>query len=365
MAAADSSAAPTKLVYVTDRMPGIRRVRRAGGFSYRGPDGRPVRDEAVLERIRRLAVPPAYEDVWICSLAHGHLQATGRDARGRKQYRYHAEWRSARDAGKFARMRDFGAVLPRIRRRVRDDLERHLDTPPARDAVLAALVRLLDATLLRIGNDEYARSNRSYGLTTLRNRHAAVQGATLRLRFRGKSGVVQDVALSDPRVARIVRRCQAMPGQDLFEYVDERGEIRCVGSADVNDYLREAAGADFTAKDFRTWHATVLALALLRHAQTAEAPGPRRANAVLAEVAAKLGNTVSVCKKAYVHPDVIELALRELSDDDPCRRTGRRIANLSADECALMAFLALGAAYPRAADTSSVRKNQSRASRAT
>jgi len=343
-------------------MPGIRRVRRNGGFAYRGPDGRPVRDAAVLERIRRLAVPPAYADVWICPLPNGHLQATGRDARGRKQYRYHADWRLARDADKFAAMLAFGAVLPRIRRRVREDLHRPIGERPTRVVVLAALVRLLDTTLLRIGNDEYARSNRSYGLTTLRNRHAAVVGHTLRLRFRGKSGVEHDLVLEDPRLARIVRRCQAMPGQDLFEYADENGEVRCIGSADVNDYLREVSGADFTAKDFRTWHATVHALALLRRQQDDE-PGPRRANAVLAEVAAKLGNTVAVCKKAYVHPQVLELALRDLPEDDPCRRPGRRVAGLVAEECALMAFLR---AQARAATSSaSTRRNQSRARRAT
>jgi len=344
--------APPGLVYVNDEMPGIRRVRRGPHFTYRLPDGRPLRDGEAIARIRKLAIPPAYTDVWICPLPHGHLQATGRDARGRKQYRYHPEWRVARDADKFQRMLAFGRVLPRVRRRVRQDLARGTGSHPDRRAVLAALVRLLDTTLVRIGNDEYARSNGSYGLTTLRNRHAAVQGATLRLRFRGKHGVVHDVTVADPRVARIVRGCQTLPGQELFEYVDEAGAVRCVGSADVNEYLREAAGEDVTAKDFRTWHATVHALALLK------APPPavdgrqrarRTANEILAEVAARLGNTVAVCRKAYVHPGVLELASSGMPDDVaalqasmPAPRTG-----LSGQECDLMDFLERAAGEAR------------------
>ena len=234
---------PRGLVYVSDAAPGIRRLRKGDGFVYRRPDGKPVRAEAELQRIRKLAIPPAYEDVWICTDPRGHLQATGRDARGRKQYRYHPDWRLARDADKFERMLDFGAALPKIRRRVAADLAAPVGAQPGRDAVLATLVRLLDTTLVRVGNDEYARSNHSYGLTTLRNRHAAVSGSRLKLRFRGKSGVVHEVALEDPRVARVVRRCQAMPGQELFQYEDEAGATRSVGSADVNDYIRESAGA--------------------------------------------------------------------------------------------------------------------------
>ncbi|WP_280156517.1 DNA topoisomerase IB [Piscinibacter sp. XHJ-5] len=319
--------APAGLVYVTDAMPGIRRVRRGERFAYRLPDGKPLRDATALERIRKLAIPPAYTDVWICPLPHGHLQATGRDARGRKQYRYHAEWRLARDADKFARMLEFGCALPRIRRRVQRDLARPANGHPDRHAVLAALVRLLDTTLLRIGNDEYARTNGSYGLTTLRNRHAAVQGSSLRLRFRGKHGIVHDVSIEDPRVARIVRRCQAMPGQELFEFEDDDGSIRCVGSADVNDYLREASDADFTAKDFRTWHATVHALALVRQG--------RAAPDILGEVAKRLGNTVAVCRKSYVHPGVLEQAGQPCAAAAGSRRTG-----LSAAEAQLLEFLA-------------------------
>lgn len=337
--------APPGLVYVTDEMPGIRRLRRGEHFSYRLPDGRPLRDEAEIARIRKLAIPPAYTDVWICALPHGHLQATGRDARGRKQYRYHPEWRLARDADKFGRMLDFGRVLPRIRRRVKADLAQPVGARPVRDAVLAALVRLLDTTLLRIGNDEYARSNGSFGLTTLRNKHAAIEGGRLRLRFKGKHGIVHDVALDDPRVVRIVRRCQAMPGQELFEYEDENGEIRCVGSADVNDYLREASGADFTAKDFRTWHASVHALELLKQPRDEAASGPLTANEVLAMVARRLGNTVAVCRKAYVHPQVLALAQRGWPQgEDAATAAPRRRSGLSEAEVDMMEFLAAGGA---------------------
>jgi len=332
-----SDAAPPGLRYVSDQALGISRLRRGDTFIYRLPDGKPLRDKAQLERIRRLAIPPAYTDVWICLRPDGHLQATGRDARGRKQYLYHAEWRVARDADKFARMLEFGAVLPRIRRRVQADLKKRVADRPARESVLAALVRLLDTTLVRIGNDEYARTNGSFGLTTLRNRHANVKGSMLRLRFKGKHGIEHDVAIDDPRVARIVRRCQAMPGQDLFSYEDEDGSARCVGSADVNDYLREASGADFTAKDFRTWHASAHALALLKAPVDAGGEKPT-AKAVLAEVAARLGNTVAVCKKAYVHPRVLELASQGLPQDcDATTIKARR--GLSRAEAELMDFL--------------------------
>ena len=332
---------PRGLVYVSDDRPGIRRVRKGEGFVYRTPEGRPLRDKATLERIRKLAVPPAYEDVWICPDPRGHLQATGRDARGRKQYRYHAQWRIARDADKFERMLEFGAVLPRIRKRVAADLAGPIGERPRRETVLATLVRLLDTTLVRVGNDEYARTNQSYGLTTLRNRHAAVEGSTLRLRFRGKSGVLHEVALEDPRVARVVRRCQAMPGQDLFTYEDEDGTPRSVGSAEVNDYIRAASGADFTAKDFRTWHGTVHALALWADQMAAEAASRVSANQVLAEVARRLGNTVAVCKKAYVHPRVLEVLAAQEAEAaaDLAARPHPRREGLEAPEQRLLAFL--------------------------
>ncbi|MDQ6639883.1 MAG: DNA topoisomerase IB [Pseudomonadota bacterium] len=329
------------MVWVSDQAPGIRRIRAGEDFAYVGPDGKRVRKADELRRIHALAIPPAYEDVWICLRTNGHLQATGRDARGRKQYRYHADWRLAKDSDKFERMLEFGAALPRIRKRVAADLAAPVGSKPGRETVLATIVRLLDTTYVRIGNEEYARTNRSFGLTTLRNRHAAVSGDRLHLRFRGKSGKEHEVALDDPRIARVVRRCQAMPGQDLFQYVDEGGAAHGVGSADVNDYIREAAGADFTAKDFRTWHGTAHALALwIEHAATERGRRPS-AKELLGEVAKRLGNTVAVCKKSYVHPRVLEVLASELDADllaeldKKSRRTG-----LSAGERRLLAFLA-------------------------
>ncbi len=333
--ATTADAAPPGLRYVSDTMPGIRRLRDGDGFRYRDPKGRLLRDPKALQRIRSLAIPPAYEEVWICPLPEGHLQATGRDARGRKQYRYHPDWRLARDAHKFERMREFGQALPRIRAKVKRDLDAPVGS---RASVLAALVRLLDTTLVRVGNDEYARENGSYGLTTLRRRHAAVKGARLQLRFRGKSGVWHEVAVEDPRVARIVRACQALPGQELFRYEDEGGETRCVSSADVNEYIRTLAGADFTAKDFRTWHASVHALARLC---VLPGPGPvskRAANEVLREVAGLLGNTLAVCRKSYVHPGVIAVAT-EQGVEALLEGVVKRCRGLTAAECRLLVFL--------------------------
>jgi DNA topoisomerase I len=337
--AAKAAKAPPGLVWVSDESPGIRRVRDGDGFFYRDVDGKRIRKADELKRIRALAIPPAYEEVWICRQANGHLQATGRDARGRKQYRYHPDWRLAKDADKFERMLEFGAALPRIRKRVKADLAGPVGAQPSRRTVLATIVRLLDTTYVRIGNEEYARTNRSFGLTTLRQRHAAVSGSRLRLSFRGKSGKEHEVALDDPRVAKVVRRCQAMPGQDLFKYLDEAGEAHVVGSADVNDYIREIAGADFTAKDFRTWHGTAHALALWAE-QGADAERRASAKELLAEVAKRLGNTVAVCKKSYVHPRVLE-ALAELPDASALSRleAAARRAGLSAGERRLLAFL--------------------------
>jgi len=337
IAAADT---PHGLVWVSDQAPGIRRIRVGDDFAYVGTDGKRLRKAGELQRIRSLAIPPAYEDVWICVRANGHIQATGRDARGRKQYRYHPDWRLAKDADKFERMLEFGAALPRIRRRVAADLAAPVGTKPRRDTVLATIVRLLDTTFVRIGNEEYARENKSFGLTTLRNRHAAVSGGRLRLRFRGKSGKEHEVAIDDPRVATVVRRCQAMPGQELFQYVDEDGEARAVGSEEVNDYIRDAAGAGFTAKDFRTWHGTAHALALWTEQGGAEGAPRPSAKELLGEVAKRLGNTVAVCRKSYVHPRVlaalgseVKAELREALD-----KVTRR-AGLSAGERRLLAFL--------------------------
>jgi DNA topoisomerase-1 len=262
-----------------------------------------VSDPVQLARIRSLAVPPAYRDVWICCNPRGHLQATGRDARGRKQYRYHPSWRTHRDAAKFDRMLDFGRSLPRIRRRVALDL-RKSGLPQAR--VLASVVRLLEFTLVRVGNEEYARSNGSFGLTTLRDRHVRVRGDELTFEFRGKSGIAHCVRVSDPAVARIVRRCADIPGQELFQWIDSDGRRHRIDSADVNDYLRDASGGPFTAKDFRTWFATVEALqALRRRPARNQGEVKRELAATIATVARKLGNTPTICRKCYIHPEVL------------------------------------------------------------
>jgi DNA topoisomerase-1 len=289
--------------YTSDCSPGIRRLRRGRNFTYRYPSGRKVSDPTLLARIRRLAIPPAYRDVWICSDPQGHLQATGRDARGRKQYRYHPDWRTHRDAAKFDRMLEFGRSLPRIRRRVAQDLRK---SGLPRERVLATLVRLLESTLVRIGNEEYARSNGSFGLTTLRGRHVSVRGATLTFEFRGKSGIAQSVSINDPVLARIVQRCADIPGQELFQWIDADGERRRIDSADVNEYLRAASGGPFTAKDYRTWFATVEALQVLRKRPVGnKGEIKRELVATVAAVAKRLGNTPSICRKCYIHPEVL------------------------------------------------------------
>jgi DNA topoisomerase IB len=295
------------LVYVSDAQPGIRRLRRGNGFSYRDTDGRPVTDRSELARIRALAIPPAYENVWICANPDGHLQATGRDARGRKQYRYHPDWRALRDHGKFDRVLAFGAALPKLRRRTRQDLA--LAGLP-REKVLALLVRLLDETLIRVGNEAYARDNRSYGLTTLRSRHVRVVRGRLRFCFRGKSGQEQEVELDDRRLTRIVHRVQQLPGQRLFQYLDDSGERQPVDSGMVNEYLHAVCGEDFSAKDFRTWGGTTHAAGVLACTPLPEQGGERAQRHALVEavkqVAAVLGNTPAVCRKSYIHPLVFE-----------------------------------------------------------
>ncbi|MGN6391289.1 MAG: DNA topoisomerase IB [Gemmatimonadales bacterium] len=299
------SAQAAGLRYVSDATPGIRRLRSGRGFRYVAPDGKTVKDKGVLDRIRRLAVPPAYTDVWICPVTNGHLQATGRDARGRKQYRYHPRWREVRDETKFGRMLAFSEALPSIRRQVEEDLAR---PGLPREKVLATVVRLLECTGIRVGNEEYARSNRSFGLTTLRDHHVEISGSTLRFEFRGKSGKTHKVALSDRRLARIVARCQAVPGAELFQYVDDDGNRVAIGSGDVNDYLRQVTGEDFTAKDFRTWAGTLQAVAALEAAGPAPS-GRETKSAILRaidEVANRLNNTRAVCRKYYIHPAVLE-----------------------------------------------------------
>jgi DNA topoisomerase-1 len=331
------------LRYVHDRQPGFRRVRTGEkAFDFLDHEGAALTDEAHLARIRKLAIPPAYEDVWICRHANGHLQATGRDARGRKQYRYHPLWRQVRDQGKYARMLAFGAVLPRIREVVDRDLGRH-GLP--REKVLAAVVRLLEGTLARVGNEEYARENKSFGLTTLRRRHARVRGAHLTFDFRGKHGIAHHIDLTDRRLAAIVRRCQELPEQHLFHYLDDDGTPRPVASDDVNAYLHEISGEEITAKDFRTWAATNLAALALAELEAFDTQARAKKNIVAAveSVAKRLGNTPAICRKCYIHPAVFEGYL------DGSLVTGLKAhadailaephSGLSAEEVAVTAFL--------------------------
>jgi DNA topoisomerase I len=299
------SAQAAGLRYVSDTQPGIRRKKSGKGFTYVGTDGKTIRDEKELTRIRSLAIPPAYTDVWICPSPNGHIQATGRDARRRKQYRYHSKWREVRDETKFGRMLAFSEVLPKIRQRLEGDLNRSGLT---REKVLATVVRLLERTCIRVGNDEYAKANRSYGLTTLRDRHVEISGSSLRFEFRGKSGKTHTVTLNDRRLARIVDRCQALPGEDLFQYVDEDEVRQTIGSGDVNDYIREISGQEFTAKDFRTWAGTLLAVAALTEVGEWSTQRQAKSNVLKAidSVAEQLNNTRAVCRKYYVHPAVFE-----------------------------------------------------------
>ena len=302
------SAQAAGLRYVSDTQPGIRRRKSGKGFSYVGTDGKPIRDQKELTRIRSLAIPPAYIDVWICPSPHGHIQATGRDARGRKQYRYHPKWREVRDETKFGRMLAFSEVLPKIRERIERDLAR---SGLPREKVLATVVSLLECTCIRVGNDEYAKANRSYGLTTLQDRHVEVSGSNLRFEFRGKSGKTHRVDLNDRRLARIVQRCQALPGEDLFQYLDDDGVRQTIGSGDVNDYIREISGQEFTAKDFRTWAGTLLAVSALTEIGASSSQRQAKSNVLRAidRVAEQLNNTRAVCRKYYVHPAIFETYL--------------------------------------------------------
>lgn len=302
------SAKEAGLRYVSDSKPGISRRRAGKRFRYFDAEGKPVRDKATLARIRSLVIPPAWKDVWICPTANGHLQVTGRDAKGRKQSRYHPRWRAVRDETKYERMQLFGSALPEMRERAEQDLS--LAGLP-RDKVLAAIVRLMGLTQIRVGNEEYARANGSYGLTTLRGRHVTVEGSRVRFRFPGKSGVKHNVEFSDRRLARIVQRCQDIPGHELFEYLDDEGQPHTIDSADVNDYLRAISRQDFTAKDFRTWAGTVFACMTLRSMEEFTSATQAKKNVVAAIkcVAQRLGNTPAVCRKCYVHPAVLEAYL--------------------------------------------------------
>jgi DNA topoisomerase-1 len=296
------AAKAASLRYVTDAAPGIRRRRSGRGFTYHDADGKLVRDRETLRRIRALAIPPAWTDVWICPLAHGHIQATGHDAKGRKQYRYHKRWHAVRDETKYGRLADFAHALPRIRRRVRADLA--LPGLP-RDKVLAMIVRLLETTMIRIGNEEYARENRSFGLTTMQNRHLHVERGRILLKFKGKSGKSHEVNVADPALVRLVKHVRDLPGQQLFQYVDDDGKPQPVDSQDVNEYLQAIAGDDFTAKDFRTWGGTLLAAALLSELPETQVEARSAMLEAINKVARQLGNTPTICRKSYIHPAVL------------------------------------------------------------
>lgn len=316
--AADLRAA--RLTYVSDFDPGIRRKTAGHGFNYLDPNGKPVTDEATLDRIRKLAIPPAWTDVWIAPTERGHIQAIGRDVRGRKQYRYHERWREVRDGGKFDRLIAFGRALPKLRKQVDRDLARR-GLP--REKVLAAVIRVMEITLIRIGNEEYAKANRSFGLTTLRDRHARIGSQSAAFEFRGKSGKVHKTGFSDRRLARVVKACQDLPGQRLFQYLNEDGQRHSVESADVNAYLRDVLGEDFSAKDFRTWAGTLAAArALVALAEGAtESEAKRNVVTCVKAVAGVLGNTPAVCRKAYIHPAILEayeagkLSLKDTASD--------------------------------------------------
>ncbi len=353
------------LRYSRDDRPGIRRERRSGTFAYVAPGGARITEEAALARIRKLAIPPAYEDVWICPVANGHLQATGRDARGRKQYRYHTKWREVRDESKFERMLAFAGALPRIRSAVDRDLS--LPGLP-RAKVLAAIVALLESTLIRVGNEEYARDNGSFGLTTLQNRHVSVKVATLRFRFRGKSGKNHDIDLIDRRLARVVANVRDLPGQEVFQYLRDDGERESIGSEDVNDYLQELAGEAFTAKDFRTWTGTVVCAVGLAAAGAGGTIAERKRviNATIGDVANRLGNTPAVCRKSYIHPEVLATYL-DAGALELATARANRAAGLRGEERAVLAFLAAraqaGDATARNLAASLERKGESAARR--
>lgn len=337
-----AAARSARLRYVSDADRGLTRRRRGKSFTYIRPNGKPLRDRATVARIDSLAIPPAWKDVWICPSAKGHLQATGRDARGRKQYRYHPRWREAQDQSKYERVIAFAKTLPKIRRTVARHLRKR-GLP--RDKVLAAAIKLLEATLIRVGNDEYARDNHSFGLTTMHDEHVKVRGGTIRFDFRGKHGIEHEIDLDDRRLASIVHACRELPGQELFQYVDEAGDVCDVGSGDVNDYLRQISGADFTAKDFRTWAGTALAAQALQEFQDFDSTAAAKRNITKAieHVAERLGNTQAICRKCYVHPAIIEAYLDRSLIKTLKRQTERELRGslhrLSSEEAAVLALL--------------------------
>jgi len=331
-----------RLRYVNDGKPGIKRMRTGKGFRYTDVDGKPVRDKETLARIKSLAIPPAWADVWICPFANGHLQATGRDSKRRKQYRYHAKWRAQRDETKFDRMLEFAQALPELRSRLEEDLA--LPGLP-REKVLATIVKLLERTLIRIGNEEYARANQSFGLTTMRDQHVKISGSQVRFQFNGKSGLRHSIGLKDRRLARIIQRCQDLPGQELFQYLDESDTPQTIDSSDVNAYLREITGQDFTAKDFRTWAGTVAAALALHEFQSFDSETEAKRNIVRAieTVAKRLGNTPAVCRKCYVHPAILELyisgALIDTLKQTVEKELREELSHIQPEEAAVLAIL--------------------------
>ncbi len=336
------SARAAGLRYVNDTQPGLTRKKAGKGFAYVDAHGKTIRDAATLTRIKALVIPPAWTNVWISPHPSGHIQATGRDAKGRKQYRYHPQWRTVRDETKYGRMMAFGRALPRIRSRVDADLNR---PGLPRQKVLATVVRLLETTLIRVGNDEYARTNQSFGLTTMLDRHVNITEKSVRFGFKGKSGIRHAIDLNDRRLAKVVKRCRDLPGHELFQYLDDDGNHRAVDSADVNDYLREVAGDDFTAKDFRTWAGTVLAALALREFEAFDSQTQAKKNVVRAieTVSGRLGNTPTVCRKCYVHPEIINAyldgsmleTLKQIAE----REMAETLSELPPEEAAVLALL--------------------------
>lgn len=330
------------LRYVSDSSPGYQRKRTGTSFSYYDTNGKRITDPTVVKRIKSIGIPPAYEAVWICSSLNGHIQATGLDARGRKQYRYHPKWRALRDQTKYDRVLQFATMLPKLRRRISSDMKRKA---LPREKVLATVASLLDKTLVRVGNHQYAAANKSFGLTTLRRKHAAIRNGALRLEFIGKSGKRWNLQINDKRIISIVKRCAEIPGHDLFKYVDDDGHVCTIGSGDVNEYIKDAMDDDFTAKDFRTWAGTVLAAAALAKCNIAstQAQTKRNITAAIEEVARQLGNTPAICRKCYVHPDILDAYasgdLIKILNKPRSARFKRRYSKLSADEIRILSFL--------------------------
>ncbi|HEU0147794.1 MAG TPA: DNA topoisomerase IB [Bradyrhizobium sp.] len=359
----EAAARAAGLHYIDDAAPGFTRKKIGTGFGYRDQDGKIIRDPDVIKRIRSIGIPPAYTDVWICPDPRGHIQATGRDAKGRKQYRYHPRWSEIRDSTKYTHMLEFARALPKIRARIDADMKR---PGLSREKVLATVVNLLETTLIRVGNEDYVKENKSYGLTTLRNRHVDVDGKELRFEFKGKSGKLWKLKIENRRVAKVVKACQELPGQHLFQYIDEDRERQAVTSSDVNDYLREISGLDITAKDFRTWAGTVLAAIALSEFEAVDSQALAKKNikAAIERVSSRLGNTPTICRKCYVHPEVFSSYLdgNLLADikQEVEEELKQDIADLRPEEAALLALLhkRLGKELKKPAVKETIRKAQ-------